>query len=206
MPLELVTPTVYGSSSTHWNGTTIVLERSRPSSAGPSSSNGTTASSTVTAAIVSFGGCGFVTRIRISPGTNSTRRMSNRSTAGGRAAGHDFPPPDVESGDGGRSAADEVEQRVAGRREERDDPDEQQQREERPEPPRAGPQAGRDLGGGHQSSTSKNPIQPSSVNSDWCAWNMNRPVFAKSISMIPRCPWQSMTVSVYSKWSLEPVG
>ena len=35
MPVELVTPTVYGSSSTHWNGTTIVLERRRPSAGRP---------------------------------------------------------------------------------------------------------------------------------------------------------------------------
>ena len=44
------------------------------------------------------------------------------------------------------------------------------------------------------------------MNSDWWAWNMNRPVCAKSISMIPRWPWQSMTVSVYSNASVVPVG
>src|SRR5262245_48886392 len=44
---------------------------------------GTIASSTVTVAIVSSCRCGFVTRIRISPGLNSTRRMSNWSAGGG---------------------------------------------------------------------------------------------------------------------------
>ena len=53
IPVELVTPTEIGSFSTQSNGTTIVLERSRPSSRGPSSVNGTIASSTVTEAIVS---------------------------------------------------------------------------------------------------------------------------------------------------------
>jgi hypothetical protein len=45
MPVELVTPTVSGSSSTQSYGTTIVLERRRFSVAGPSSVNGTMASS-----------------------------------------------------------------------------------------------------------------------------------------------------------------
>ena len=61
----------------------IVLERRRFSVAGPSSVNGTIASSTVTDAIVSSSGCGLRTRIRISPGLNSTRPMSNASAAGG---------------------------------------------------------------------------------------------------------------------------
>ena len=54
------------------------------------------------------------------------------------------------------------------------------------------------LRGLHQSETSKKPIQPSSVNSDWCAWNMYLPAYGKRISRIPRWPWHSMTVSVYS--------
>jgi hypothetical protein len=53
MPVELVTPTAIGSSSTQSWATTISLERSRSRVRGPSSSNGTIASSTVTSAIVS---------------------------------------------------------------------------------------------------------------------------------------------------------
>ena len=55
--------------------------------------------------------------------------------------------------------------------------------------------------------TSKNPCQPSSVNSDWWAWNMNRPVRGKRSSRIPRWPWHCMTVSVSSTGSSDvPVG
>src|SRR6266511_4234802 len=61
----------------------MVAERSRPSPRSPSTEKWTIASSTVTAAIVRSSRCGFVTRIRISPGLNSTRRTSNRSAAGG---------------------------------------------------------------------------------------------------------------------------
>ncbi len=59
----------------------------------------------------------------------------------------------------------------------------------------------------HQSLTSKKPCQPSSVNSDWCAWNMNLPAVGKRHSRIPRWPWQSITVSVNSDGSFDvPVG
>ena len=55
--------------------------------------------------------------------------------------------------------------------------------------------------------TSKNPCQPSSVNSDWCAWNMNLPGWAKRHSRMPRWPWHSITVSVNSDGVFEvPVG
>jgi hypothetical protein len=70
---------IIGSSATQRNGITIVLERSRPSVCGPSSSKGTMASSTATEAITRSSCCGLVTRTRISPGLNSTRRMSNSS-------------------------------------------------------------------------------------------------------------------------------
>ncbi len=83
MPVELVTPTVIGSSSTQLKGTTIVLERRRPSVVGPSTVKGTIASSTLTFAIVRSSGCGLRTRILTSPGWNSTRRMSNSSAGGG---------------------------------------------------------------------------------------------------------------------------
>ncbi len=83
IPVELVTPTVIGSSSTQLKGTTIVLERRRPRVVGPSTVYGTIASSTLTFAIVNSSGCGFRTRIRISPGVNVTRRMSNSSAGGG---------------------------------------------------------------------------------------------------------------------------
>ena len=59
----------------------------------------------------------------------------------------------------------------------------------------------------HQSRTSKKPCHPSSVNSDWCAWNMNRPACGNFSSRIPRCPWHSITVSVSSLGAFEvPVG
>jgi hypothetical protein len=64
------------------NGTVTVREASLDSVAPPSIRNGTIASSTVTDAIVISSRCGFVTRIRISPGRNSTRRMSSSSAAG----------------------------------------------------------------------------------------------------------------------------
>ncbi len=55
--------------------------------------------------------------------------------------------------------------------------------------------------------TSKNPAQPSSVNSVTWAWNMNRPGFGKRISSIPRWPWPWITVSVSSEDSSDvPVG
>ena len=93
-----------------------------------------------------------------------------------------------------RSVADEAVERVARGNRGRDHPDEEDRRDERPQAP------------AHQSATSKNPIQPSSVNSDTWAWNMKCPVFLKSISTIPRWPWHSMTVSVYSNRSVVPVG
>ena len=68
---------------------------------------------------------------------------------------------------------------------------------------------GRGVRGFHRvtSTTSKKPIQPSSVNSDWCAWNMYLPVCGKRISRIPRWPWHIITVSVNSTGSLDvPVG
>ena len=191
IPVELVTPTEIGSSSTQSYGTTIVLERRRPSVCGPSSEYGTIASSTVTVAIVRSSGCGFVTWIRIVPGSN-------------------VDPADVELVERRRVVADQAGERAAARREERDRRDKEEDRRERPEAPAGAPALAppfpRGLARAHQSLTSKKPIQPSSANSDWCAWNMNVPVLWKSISMIPRSPWHCMTVSVYSKWSVEPVG
>ena len=156
-----------------------MLERSRPSVCGPSSSNGTIASSTVTEAIVRSSCCGFVTRTRISPGSNSTRRTSNSSGCGALAPirlTSDEPdatkaPTATASSTTGRSA-------------------------QRRQP---GITAAGRSPGLHHSITLKKPIQPRSVNSVWCAWNMNRPVFAKSISSTPRCPWHCITVSVYSQ-------
>src|SRR5262249_28180863 len=109
-------------------------------------------------------------------------------------------PPDLKLIERWRRATDQVEQRTARRGEQRDDPGQNDDRQQRPEAPR--PRAEATVHGTraglHQSTTSKKPIQPSSVNSGWWAWNMNCPVLWKSISMIPRCPWQSITVSVYS--------
>ena len=78
---------------------------------------------------------------------------------------------------------------------------------EQPRGAAGGPAA---LGGGaarlHQL-TSKKPCQPSSVNSDWWAWNMKRPAVGKRHSRIPRWPWHSITVSVSSDgFSDVPVG
>ena len=131
--------------------------------AAPSSVYGTIASSTVTEAIVRSSRCGFVTRIRISPGLNSTRRMSNSSAGGG------FLP-------------DQVDERAAGRAKSADDEREQQDRAERPEPPAQRARAGLGAPASISRSTSKKPIQPSSVNSDWCAWNMNLPGVARTRS------------------------
>ena len=84
MPVELVTPTEIGSSSTQSYGTTIVLERSRPSVAGPSSVNGTIASSTVTERdrqLARAAGCARGSRI--SPGrTRRGARRTRRPAAG----------------------------------------------------------------------------------------------------------------------------
>lgn len=96
IPVEDVTPNAYGSFGTQSKGTITVAERSRSSVAGPSIRNAVTALSTVTDAIVSASGCGFLTRIRISPGRNSTRLTSNVSTAGGLAPTRsmtEFPRP-----------------------------------------------------------------------------------------------------------------
>ncbi len=141
----------------------------------------------MTEAIVRSSGCGFVTRIRISPGLNSTRRTSNSSGGGGLVPIR----PTSDAPDATKPPTDEREQH---------------DRQERPEAPAGHVPPAPRLPRLHQSTTLKKPIQPSSVNSDWCAWNMNLPVLAKSISMIPRWPWHCMTVSVYSQWSLVPVG
>ena len=113
---------------------------------------------------------------------------------------------DVELVRGRRVLADQVEHRRAVRGEQADHDRQQQDRRERPEPPAQRASAGRCGARFHQSVTSKKPIHPSSVNSDWCAWNMNLPVCAKSISITPRCPWHCMTRSVYSQCSPVPVG
>ena len=120
-------------------------------------------------------------------------------------AGVELDAADVELVDRRRVLAEQTGDGRPARREERHDAGQQDQRHERPEPP-AAPRANSCGGLGHQSVTLKKPIQPSSANSDWCAWNMNRPLLAKSISMIPRWPCDWTTVSVYSKWSPVPVG
>ena len=133
---------------------------------GPSSRNGMIASSTVTEAIVIASRCGFVTRMRISPGWNSTRRMSNSSAGGGF-----WPIRSKSESPHETNGADDDARRSTGT---------SAQSRQRDAPPACGrPRL-------HQSSTSKKPIQPSSANSDWCAWNMNVPVCAKSISRTPR--------------------
>ena len=139
---------------------------------------GTIASATVTVPIVMASRCGFVTRISIRPGSNDTRRMSSSSAGGGfDPTRSTMEPPAVAKSDTAptRSRIGSSAQSCQPRR-----------------VPVAAPAS-------IYSSTSKKPIQPSSANSDWCAWNMKRPGFGNSSSRIPRCPWQSITVSVYSK-------
>ena len=104
---------------------------------------------------------------------------------------------------GGRPAP-LAEARRVERHEQRDPAHDQQQRDQ-PEQPYRDPQ--RLLRRRSHHVTSKKPCQPSSVNSDWCAWNMYLPGYAKRHSRIPRCPWQSITVSVSSDGVLPvPVG
>ena len=79
----------------------------------------------------------------------------------------------------------------------------QQQRHEPEHPRRHAHPARRGL----HHDTSKMPCQPSSVNSDWCAWNMYLPGYGKRHSAIPRWPWHSITVSVSSAGVFDvPVG
>ncbi len=179
IPVELVTPTVIGSSSTQSNGISIVLDRRRPSVESPSTVNGTIASSTVTDAIVRSSCCGI-------------------RDAHADLAGLELDPADVELVRLRRVRADQADERGAGRDVAADDEREQHDRDERPEPPAQLPASLR-CPRLHQSATLKKPIQPSSANSDWCAWNMKRPVFANSSSITPRWPWHCMTVSVYSR-------
>ena len=179
---------MYGSSSTQSKGISIAVERSRPTVRGPSRVNGTIASSTVTDAIVMSSGWGLRTSTRISPGWNSTRRTSSSSAGGGLA-----PISEVSELPDDTNAAAAATSSTIGTS----------------ASSRAGQPRGRRRAGSpwsrQSSTTSKKPIQPSSANSDWCAWNMNRPALCQSISMIPRSPWHCTTVSVYSKWSVLPV-
>ena len=122
------------------------------------------------------------------PGLSTVRSIASSSTGGPRRS----PRPGAPS-----AANSPTRQR------------DQRQRHD-PEQPR-GAAGGPALPGGgaarlHQV-TSKNPCQPSSVNSDWWAWNMKRPAVGKRHSRIPRWPWHSITVSVSSDgFSAVPVG
>ncbi len=118
-------------------------------------------------------------------------------------AGRQLDPADLELVRRRGVRPDQVDDLVAAGDHERDRHREQQDGYERPEAP-GNPACGRARL--HQSSTLKYPIQPSSVNSDWCAWNMKVPVFEKRISITPRWPWHCITVSVYSQFSPVPVG
>ena len=113
-------------------------------------------------------------------------------------AGSELDPADVELVGGGGAPADEIEQRRARRGEQRDDADEQEDRHERPQPPggrnrlrsaRSRPPSVDDLEEAHPAELGE--LRLVSVEHE-------RPVLWKSISMIPRWPWQSITVSVYS--------
>ena len=95
-----------------------------------------------------------------------------------------------------------------GRVEQHEQPDRHREHRQRREPHEPGRPARRLCGGRlHQSSTSKNPIQPSSANSLTWAWNMYLPVYGKRSSRMPRSPWPWITVSVKSRGSsFVPVG
>ena len=97
----------------------------------------------------------------------------------------------------------------AEHREQRDRQRDQRQRHQPQQPDGTPRDPARPAGGAarlHQP-TSKKPCQPSSVNSDWWAWNMKRPAVGKRHSRIPRWPWHSITVSVSSEGvSAVPVG
>ncbi len=147
---------------------------------------------TTTCAIETGSGPSLRTVSSIAPGTSFVRSIAS-SSAGGPVRSPRPGPPSAEnaptaamiSSSGTRPSTHEGMPRPAGSR--------------------------AALGGGgaglHQGETSKKPIQPSSVNSDWWAWNMYLPAFGKRISRIPRWPWQSITVSVNSLGSRdEPVG
>ena len=81
-------------------------------------------------------------------------------------------PANVERVQGRRVTAEQAGDRIAVGAEGEDDREQQRERGDGPEPAHA--------------TTLKKPIQPSSVNSDWWAWNMNVPVWVNSISRIPR--------------------
>ena len=120
-------------------------------------------------------------------------------------AGLELDAPHVELVRLRRVRADQADERGARRDVAADCEREQHDRDERPQPPGEVPAPLRRLRL-NQSVTLKKPIQPSSVNSDWCAWNMCSPVCANSISSTPRWPWHCITVSVYSQFSPVPVG
>ena len=104
-----------------------------------------------------------------SPGPGSRRA---RTRPGGRRT----------SSGGGGLRADEARDRAARRDEERATiADEQDDRDERPAAAAPhGRRPGRSTDSrAHSSTTSKKPIQPSSANSDWWAWNMKRPVLCE---------------------------
>ena len=187
-PVEVSSATSYASPSTHgcWTRTTAVWSRPIGCSA---PENCTNASLTTACAIVTASGPSLRTVSSITPGVEL--RPLDRQLLG-------------------RRAAPLGEARPAERDEGADRADDQQQRHEAPSS-----HAGTRLvlsseavavAALHQL-TSKKPCQPSSVNSDWWAWNMNLPGWAKRHSRIPRWPWHSITVSVNSDGVFDvPVG
>ena len=114
----------------------------------------------MTWATVTASGPSLRTVSSIVPGLSFVRSKESSSTGGPRRS----PRPGPSSATNAPIAREDEQQRDDG---------------EQPAGQAAG-RAGLDVGGRvagfHQSVTSKNPIQPSSVNSDWWAWNMYLPV------------------------------
>ena len=147
IPVELVTPTLIGSSATQRYGITIVLERSRPSV------------------------CGAVELERDDRVVD--RHRGDRQVVLLRVgdpnadlAGLELDPPNVELVRLRRVRSDQPDERRARRDVAADRDREQDDGHERPQPPREVAPLTARRSGLHHSTTSKKPIQPRSVNSD----------------------------------------
>ncbi len=183
-PDDVSSTTSYASPSTHGCETRTVAVSSRPTGDSPPV-NCANASLTTACAIVTASGPSLRTVSSIVPGSRTVllhHQLLRRRPAA-------------------LAQARAVEQRE--RRHRRHD---QQQRHEPERPRRHARERERGRATLHHE-TSKKPCQPSSVNSDWWAWNMNLPGCRKRHSRIPRWPWQSITVSVSSDGVFDvPVG
>ena len=186
-PVEVSSATSYASPSTHgcWTRTTAVCSRPIGCSAPENCAN---ASLTTACAIVTASGPSLRTVSSITPGVSFVRSTASSSAGGPRRSARPGPSSTTKA---------PIATAISSQR------DEAQQ----PRRHAAGAQLGRGGGVGLHQLTSKKPCHPSSVNSDWWAWNMNLPGCANRHSRIPRWPWHSITVSVNSDGVFDvPVG